>query len=139
MRVSYNGYYVSFPRMRLGFDSLYPHQRKDLSASLGLFSGAHRRGEPVGSDEVGAERKQRSIYASDFPRRRPESSKSCKDLCSPYTRTKKNPQLVWGFFLIGSRLITGYLRNRLRRPLGDRGEQSYWRHRRVLLCFRCRI
>ena len=25
-RVSYNGYYVSFPRMRPGSDSLYPHQ-----------------------------------------------------------------------------------------------------------------
>ena len=26
-RVSYNGYYVSFPRMRREFDSLHPHQR----------------------------------------------------------------------------------------------------------------
>ena len=25
MRVSYNGYYVTFPRSRRGFDSLYPH------------------------------------------------------------------------------------------------------------------
>ncbi len=27
LRVSYNGYYVSFPRMRREFDSLHPHQR----------------------------------------------------------------------------------------------------------------
>ncbi len=26
LRVSYNGYYVSFPRMRREFDSLHPHQ-----------------------------------------------------------------------------------------------------------------
>ena len=26
MRVSYNGYYAAFPRLRRGFDSLYPHQ-----------------------------------------------------------------------------------------------------------------
>ena len=28
MRVSYNGYYVSFPRMRLESDSPYPHHIK---------------------------------------------------------------------------------------------------------------
>jgi hypothetical protein len=26
LRVSYNGYYVAFPRLRRGFDSRHPHQ-----------------------------------------------------------------------------------------------------------------
>jgi hypothetical protein len=28
-RVSYNGYYMSFPRMRRGFDSRHPHHLLD--------------------------------------------------------------------------------------------------------------
>ena len=30
-RVSYSGYYVSFPRMRSGSDSLYPHHIADVA------------------------------------------------------------------------------------------------------------
>lgn len=55
-RVSYNGYYVSFPRIRRGFDSLHPHQyqrRMPEGYFLLVFRG---EGEPVGSDEVEAER-----------------------------------------------------------------------------------
>lgn len=39
-RVSYNGYYVSFPRMRREFDSLHPHQR--LSEVFFWFLGLAR-------------------------------------------------------------------------------------------------
>ncbi len=33
-RVSYNGYYVSFPRMRLEFDPPYPHQSKAMGNAM---------------------------------------------------------------------------------------------------------
>ena len=39
-RVSYNGYYVSFPRMRREFDSLHPHQRLSEVFFLGGTDGA---------------------------------------------------------------------------------------------------
>ncbi len=37
-RVSYNGHYVSFPRIKRGFDSLYPHQEDlaDLKKKISL-------------------------------------------------------------------------------------------------------
>lgn len=34
MRVSYNGYYVAFPRPRRGFDSRHPHHCDSLNPSL---------------------------------------------------------------------------------------------------------
>ena len=50
-RVSYNGYYVSFPRMRRGFDSLHPHHGYDfgdLSSKSPVFCG---KKEPTISDK----------------------------------------------------------------------------------------
>ena len=38
-RVSYNGYYVSFPRMRREFDSLHPHQMENCPHNVWDFWG----------------------------------------------------------------------------------------------------
>lgn len=58
-RVSYNGYYVSFPRIRREFDSLHPHQQNKDNPKGVIFVLSHaeaKRGERS-SSEVGAERK----------------------------------------------------------------------------------
>jgi hypothetical protein len=36
-RVSYSGYYVTFPRLRSGFDSRYPHQASLLPYVYYIF------------------------------------------------------------------------------------------------------
>ena len=36
-RASYNGYYVTFPRLRRGFDSLHPHHLEPWNPSVSLF------------------------------------------------------------------------------------------------------
>ncbi len=43
LRVSYSGYYVSFPRMRLGSDSPYPHQGSKVLLGLVFYLGSFFR------------------------------------------------------------------------------------------------
>ena len=49
LRVSYNGYYVTFPRLRQEFDSPYPHQigtRTEIVARMRCFFFGRAQREP---------------------------------------------------------------------------------------------
>jgi hypothetical protein len=50
-RVSYNGYYVTFPRLRPGFDSLYPHHYKPRPCA-GFFIAIRWESNPRSIDKI---------------------------------------------------------------------------------------
>lgn len=72
-RVSYNGYYVAFPRLRRGFDSLHPHQRLTFVAfsDIIFFMSSYESTDP--------ERYQHALDLVELFENLPEDKQSAVD------------------------------------------------------------